>query len=110
MRATGEERESLRRAARGDQLTRKQVERIRAIEDRKREKMEARERKRKEREEERRRREQAKIDAKRYPIDDLLLQEELEVQSKEEGTAVPAPLKSAPPLCDSEKVVLPSAM
>jgi len=110
MRASGEERESLRRAARGDQLTRKQVDRIRAIEERKREKMEARERKRKEREEEKRRREQAKIDAKRYPIDDLLLQEELEMKSKVEGTAVPAPLKCAPPLSDSEKVVLPSAM
>jgi hypothetical protein len=110
MRTAGEESAALKRVARGDELTRRQMERIRAIEERKQEKMEARERKRLEREEQKRKREQEKLDAKRYPIDDLLLQEELAAKAEAEGAARPAPLPSAPPLPDSEKAVVPSAM
>ena len=110
MRTAGEESAALKRVARGDELTRRQMERIRAIEERKKEKMEARERKRQEREEQKRKREQEKLDAKRYPIDDLLLQEELAAKAEAEGVARPAPLPSVPPLPDWEKAVVPSAM
>merc|ERR1712078_323403 len=110
MRTAGEESAALKRVARGDELTRRQMERIRAIEERKKEKMEARERKRLEREEQKRKREQEELDAKRYPIDDLLLQEELAAKADAEGAPRPAPLPSAPPLSEIEKAVVPSAM